>query len=157
MRTDTRKYWVGALAAPLPFVLLAIVVLALTVGLSETLLVIAGIIYAIVLLPLAGAHGLASLLQRRSLLAYTAAMFLVSFLPVAIGWQFIPFGEDSNLAIEFDDGVERPVPLPLAGVLLALIFGLVETLCVTVFWLVAIRGGEQAREGNGHATETTAD
>ncbi|MEO1202108.1 MAG: hypothetical protein AAFX10_05350 [Pseudomonadota bacterium] len=146
MRTDVRNYLVGALAAPLPFVLAAIIVLALTVGLSETLLVFTGIIYALVLLPLAAAHGFASLLERRSLLAYAAAMFLVSFLPVAIGWQFVPFGEDSNLAIEFDDGVERPVPLPLAGVLLALVLALVNTVCMVIFWFIAVRGTGIRRE-----------
>ena len=161
MNSQTRGYWIGALAAPLPFVLLTIVALTLTIGLSETLAVFVAVIYALVLIPLAIAYGLLRWLGWQSLLAHATTMFLITFLTVALSWHF-SVSEDSNLTVELDDGVDRPLPLPVAGAILALLVGLIETLCMTVFWLIAIRGrsafatqqGDQLSAETGHESQT---
>lgn len=144
--------------------MLTIVALALTIGLSETLAVFVAVIYALVLIPLAVAYGLLRWLGWQSLLAHAMTMFLVTFLAVAISWHF-SVSEDSNLTVEFDDGVDRPLPLPVAGAILALLVGLIETVCMIVFWLVAMRGRngaatqqrEQVPGESADGTETNAD
>ena len=66
-------------------------------------------------------------------------MFTIVFVAIAGGWQLLEFGPDSSITIDFDDGVEWPVPLPLAGVIAGLLAALVEVLCVVIFWWLALR------------------
>ena len=131
--------WIGTLAAPLPMVVLIIVALAFTVGLSETLAVFVLLGYVIVLVPLAVAYGVLRLTSRRGLLAYAGTMFVFTLLAGIAGWQLLDFSPESSISIEWADGVEQPVPLPVAGIVVATLVALVEAACMTVFWLAAIR------------------
>jgi len=132
-------FWTGTLAAPLPMIVLMIIALALTVGLSETLAVFVLVAYVIVLVPLAVAYGVLRLTRTRSLLAYAGTMFVITLLAGVAGWQFLSFSPESSISIEWGDGVEQPVPLPIVGVVAATLLALVETACMIVFWMLAIR------------------
>ena len=136
---DRSGYWTGTLAAPLPVVAITVAVLALSVGLSETLAIFIILAYAAVLFPLAVVHGLLRFTGSHRWLPYAVTMFVVSFLITLGGWQFLEVGPDSSVSVEFDDGVEQPVPLPMVGVIAAFLVGVVQVICVTIFWRLAIR------------------
>lgn len=136
-------YWTGTLLAPLPIALLTIALLAVTIGLSQTAIVFVGLAYAVVLIPLAITHGIVRQTSSRRLRTYVGVMFLVAFLLAVIGWQLVPFGPDSSITVDFDDGVEHPVPLPLVGIITAFLLALIQIVCVTIFWRLAIRPGQQ--------------
>lgn len=130
----------GLLAAPLPVVLLTVAILFVTVDLSASFFGFLVLAYALVLVPLGLSHGLAHWMGSRRLLVYTGTMFAITFVATLSGWQLLEFSEDSSLSIELSEGVEQPLPLPVAGVLVAALFGALEAACITLFWLFAIRG-----------------
>lgn len=138
----------GLLAAPLPMVLLTVAILVVTVDLSASFFGFLLLAYALVLVPLGLAHGIAHWMRSRRLLVYVGMMFAITFVAALSGWQLLEFSADSSLSIELSDGVEQPVPLPVAGVLVAALVGTLEAACITLFWLFAIRG-RQPGEING--------
>ena len=131
--------WIGTLAAPLPMIAVMIVALAFTVGLSETLAVFVLLAYVIVLTPLAVAYGILRVARWRGLAAHAGTMFVVSLVAGVAGWQSLSFSPDSSISIELADGVEQPVPLPVAGLIAATLIALLEAVCMTVFWMLAVR------------------
>ena len=130
----------GLLTAPLPVVMLTVVILVVTVDLSASFFGFLVLAYALVLVPLGLSHGLAYWLGSRRLLVYAGAMFAITFVAALSGWQLLEFSADSSLSIELGDGVEQPVPLPVAGVLVAALVGALEAACISLFWLFAVRG-----------------
>ena len=135
----TGKVWLGTFAAPLPLVIVTLVIVALTVGISETALGFIVIGYLVVLIPLAVSYGILRLTSWRGIGAYAGVMFAVTFLPMLGIYQFLEFTPDSRITVEFDDGVERNVNLAMLGVILSGVVGLLNSAGMAIFWFFAIR------------------
>lgn len=133
-------YVLGAtVLAPLPLVFVVTMLGALTMGISGSLWLFVVLAYLAVLIPLVISYSIVRLRGWKGMWPHMGVMFAVSFVLCMLAYLPAEITPDSAVTITFDDGRNQNVPLPLAGIVIAIFAAIVNSVCMSAFWLVGVR------------------
>ena len=111
-------------------------------GASKVTIVFALIACLVVWIPLAISRIALRLMSWSSPKAHLSAMFALTFIPMLGVYKFYEFDPDASLSYQINDGGTQLIEFSVAGVVIALIAGLINVFCMWIFWLIALRPSE---------------
>ncbi|MEM1176365.1 MAG: hypothetical protein AAGA33_00740 [Pseudomonadota bacterium] len=137
MRRRTRGVLFGTLLAPVPMLVLPLLVVAVVVGFDVPVAV--GVVFACLLtwLPLVVSYVALRLLRWTSRKAHLAMMFVVTFLPVLGVYLSVDFRPDAQLSAQVGGGTVFAA-FSITGVVIALIAAAVNSVGMALFYRNAV-------------------
>ena len=138
-KTRRQQFWAGAILSPIPMVFCLVAIDALIGGISMVTLVFALIACVMVWVPLVVSRALLRLTSWSSLKANLGVMFVVTFIPMLSVYRFHEFDPDARFSYEVNNSRTELIEFSVAGIVIALIAGLINMLCMWIFWRISIR------------------
>jgi hypothetical protein len=143
----TSSLLLGLFVSPLPMALISLLIAVYSGDLSETFIVVGFVVvgYAFVLIPLLITKGILRLASWRGLRAHFGVMFVVTFIPMLSVYKFVDFVPDVDFSFQTNSNSPQVVEFAITGVLIAALMALLNSACISVFWLITNQATERAR------------
>ena len=142
------QFWTGAILSPLPMVICLVVADALIGGISTVTVAFALIACVVVWVPLFVSRALLRVTSWSSLKANLSVMFVVSFIPMLSVYRFHEFNPDARLAYEINNRGTQLIEFSVTGIVIAVMAGLINMLCMWIFWRFSVRSSEDLSAKN---------
>lgn len=136
------RLWVAAIWSALPMVICLVVADVLLNGPSKVTIVFALIACLVVWIPLAISRIVLRMMSWSSPKAHLRAMFAITFVPMLGVYKFYEFDPDASFSYQVNEGGRHFIEFSVTGVVISLIAGLINVLCMWVFLRVARRYSE---------------
>lgn len=137
-----KRFWAGVILSSTPMVICLLVVKALGSGISIVALVFALTACLVVWVPLSVSCVVLRLMSWSRLRAHLGVMFAVTFVPMLTVYKFFDFDPDASLSWHINNSGTQLIEFSVAGVIIAVMVGLINVLCMWIFWLIAVRPSE---------------
>ena len=139
VKKRSKRFWAGMVLAPLPMVTFLVAASALVSGISMISIAYVLIGCLIVWVPMFASLAVLRLTSWSSLRARLGLMFALTFIPMLSVYKFYEFDPDASFSYEINNGGTHLIEFSVAGVVIALIVGLINVLCMWIAWSVDVR------------------